>query len=252
MLGTPVAHSLSPALHRAAYADLGLDWSYSAQRCGVAELPGVLAAARGDAAFAGFSLTMPLKEVALHLLDTVRTDLGAVNTVTPSAEGLVGDNTDVDGILAALAELQAPPGPAAVVGSGGTARAAVAALRRLGRDTVVLARRPLPDLLGAAVVPLSTFDPGDYAVVVATTPAGTTDGLAAAGWSAGTALLDVLYDPWPTALAAAALTAGAPVVGGLAVLVGQAVEQVCLMTGRTPDVATVRAAGEAAWAARLR
>ncbi len=246
VLGSPVAHSLSPVLHRAAYADLGLRWSYAAIECTVPQLVPELAAARTDPGFGGFSLTMPLKEAVLGLLDEVGTDLGAVNTVLPRQGRLVGLNTDSDGVAAALAELAPAPGPAAVLGAGGTARAAVAALRRLGREPDVLARRPLPDLLGARVLPWSGFDPGGYAVVVATTPHGATDALAERGWPRRTALLDVLYAPWPTRLAAVAEGAGAVVVGGLAVLVGQAVEQVVAMTGARPSAAVLRAAGESA------
>lgn len=246
VLGSPVAHSLSPVLHRAAYADLGLDWTYDARECTAAGLPAVLAAARADGAFGGFSLTMPLKEAVLPLVDAIATDLGAVNTVVPGPEGLRGSNTDVDGVLAALGELAPGPGRAAVLGAGGTARAAVAALHRLGREVDVLARRPGGALLGAPVLGWDSFNPSGYAVVVSTVPAGATDALAARGWPSTVALLDVVYVPWPTALAAAALAAGAPVVGGLAVLVGQAVEQVRLMTGQLPSVPVVRAAGESA------
>jgi shikimate dehydrogenase len=114
---------------------------------------------------------------------------------------------------------------------------------------------PLADSLGlvleAAPWPATHRElTGD--VVVSTTPAGATDLLAADGWRASLPLLDVLYAPWPTALAAAAVQAGAPVVGGLAMLVGQAAEQVELMTGLPAPVAVMRAAGEAALAARTK
>ena len=103
VLGRPIEHSLSPVLHRAAYAALGLDWAYEAIDCGVAELATVLAD-RAD--WAGFSCTMPLKRAALDLADEVRplaALVGAANTLLPGAGGgWVADNTDVAGIVAAL------------------------------------------------------------------------------------------------------------------------------------------------------
>ncbi|MHB8449598.1 MAG: shikimate dehydrogenase, partial [Mycobacteriales bacterium] len=135
--GRPIGHSLSPRLHRAAYAALGLDWSYEALDCGAAELGALLGQVRAAAAeWAGLSLTMPLKEAVLRHLDVVATDLGAVNTVLVGPDGrLTGENTDVDGIRAGLVELLGSGRPlerAAVLGAGGTARAALAALASLG------------------------------------------------------------------------------------------------------------------------
>lgn len=260
VLGSPIGHTLSPVLHRAAWASLGppyTSWSYTARECAAGALPEQLRAARADPGWVGLSLTMPLKAAVLPLLDEVSpvaAEVGAVNTVLPREGRLLGDNTDVAGLRAALVALALPPGPVAVLGAGGTASAAVAALTQLGRgeDVRVHARRPQPALLRAPVLPWASFDPRDVGGVVTTTPAGATDALAARGWPAGTALLEVLYDPWPTPLAAAAALAGAPVVGGLEVLVGQAVEQVALMTGQRVEPAVLRAAGAAALAGRAR
>ena len=243
VLGDPVAHSLSPRLHRAAYAALGLDWTYDARRCSRGDLAAFLDRARADADFAGYSLTMPLKEKALGLLDAVDAPVPAVNTVLPVAGRLVGRNTDVDGIRAAVAGLGGTRGPVAVLGAGGTARAAVAALLPVAASVVVVARRPPGQLLSLGVPVLAwPPEPSSYSLVVSTVPAGATDALAAQGWPSSTALVDVVYDPWPTMLAAAALAAGAPVAGGREVLVGQALEQVRLMTGRAVPAGVLHAA----------
>jgi shikimate dehydrogenase len=267
VLGSPIEHSLSPVLHRAAYAALGLaDWTYDAVDCDRAALPDTLA--RLAPTHAGVSLTMPLKEAVLPLLaevDPLARKVGAVNTVLFGETAWTGANTDVAGIEAALGEVGVDLGAATVVvlGGGGTARAVLAALGRRGARTVTLyARRPghvtaLADVAAAfgsalAIEPWPGAVQGVLAadLVVSTTPAGATDVLADEGWVSGTALLDVLYDPWPTRLAATALDAGARVVGGLSVLVAQAVEQVRLMTGLEPPDAVMRAAGEQALLAR--
>ena len=128
VLGRPIGHSLSPVLHRAAYAALGLPWSYEAREVGSETIEATLAQARASPEFAGFSLTMPLKSVAVPFLDEVVGGLPVVNTVVPGpAATLVGHNTDVDGIAAALGSLPVTTGPALVLGAGGTAIAAVAA-----------------------------------------------------------------------------------------------------------------------------
>lgn len=269
VLGSPIAHSLSPVLHRAAYAALGLaDWRYDAVKCDAVGLPGLLAEVRADPEWAGLSLTMPLKTAVLPLLDglsDVAGTVGAVNTVLPRGVWLSGDNTDVTGLATALAELGRPvPGAGAVVlGGGGTARAVLVALARSGaRDVEVVLRRPAAGgalvELGAGVGLQVRLRPwaqapaavAEAAVVVATTPAGATDELALTGWPGRAALVDMLYAPWPTALASAARRARVPVVGGLAVLVAQAAAQVVLMTGRPAPVAAMRAAGEVAMRTR--
>jgi shikimate dehydrogenase len=170
-----------------------------------------------------------------------------------------GDNTDVPGIVAAVRETGvARVGAATVFGGGATAASAVAAAAELGATEVLVVARsverssPVRDLapgIGAAVNHVQW--PGGAQVwasadlVVSTVPAGAADALAVpAGWPG--VLLDVVYDPWPTALARAATAAGVHVVGGLAMLVHQAARQVELMTGQPAPVAAMRAAGEAA------
>lgn len=266
VLGSPVAHSLSPALHTAAYAALGLaGWSYDRHECDEAGLPGFVAGLGPE--WAGLSLTMPLKRVAFDVADEVSplaAAVGAANTLVPRGGGWFADNTDVAGIVAALRGAGVTGGGKAVVlGAGGTAQAALAALAAIGVDDVrVLVRsvarttelRAAADRLGVEVgVEDALVDPDRVRaaltgadVVVSTLPAGAADPLAGA---AGV-VLDVVYAPWPTPFAAASAAAGARVVSGLEMLLHQAVAQVELMTGRPGPIAEMRAALDDAVAAR--
>jgi shikimate dehydrogenase len=250
-------------LHRAAYAALGLDWTYDAIDCGVAELPTVVAE-RAD--WAGFSATMPLKRALLDvaaIVEPTALEVGAANTLLPGAAGWTAANTDVAGIRAALLEQHGPAGPGTVLGAGGTAQAALVALRSFGiTDVAVLVRdrsrgTALLDTAERIGVRVRLADlAADAAelgapLVVSTLPPGAADGLAGRDWRPDQTVLDVVYDPWPTPLAARAQGAGVPLVGGLDLLVHQAVHQVELMTGLPgAPLAQMRAAGEAALAAR--
>jgi shikimate dehydrogenase len=265
VLGHPIAHSLSPALHRAAYADLGLAWDYDRVDVTSEELAGFLGGL--DPSWVGLSLTMPLKQVVLEMLDEidpVAAATGAANTVVVRDGRLLGWNTDVEGIVAALAEagVVRGVGRATVLGGGATARSAVAALVTLGAvDVVLVARRPeacddvraCADLLGARLEVVGWAHAAEAltaAVVVSTVPAGGADLLAGSVPAAPGALLDVVYEPWPTPLARAWAAAGGATASGLAMLLHQAVAQVRLLTGREPSVEVMRAALEAAAAAR--
>lgn len=249
VLGRPVAHSRSPALHRAAYATLGLHWTYDALDVRPDALAGLLDGLGPE--WAGLSLTMPLKQTVLPLLDTLSplaAATGAANTVVLTAAGRAGENTDVDGIVAALGEAGVRQVAAGVVlGGGATAASALAALALLGeRAPAVLVRDatrvgPLlaaAERLGVAprLLPLGALPEAD--VVISTLPAGAADALPGAGTGV---LLDVVYDPWPTALAAAWR---GPVVPGAAMLLHQAARQVELMTGRPAPLPAMRAALE--------
>ncbi|HEU0101157.1 MAG TPA: shikimate dehydrogenase, partial [Mycobacteriales bacterium] len=134
MVGTPVAHSLSPALHGAAYAALGLPWTYGRVELAPADLPGFLAGLGPE--WAGLSLTMPLKQTVLPLLDDVSelaAATGVANTMVLDGRGRHGDNTDVAGIVVALREAGVTRVQRAVVlGAGATAVSALAALGQLG------------------------------------------------------------------------------------------------------------------------
>ncbi|WKU43956.1 shikimate dehydrogenase [Streptomyces sp. VNUA116] len=267
VLGSPIAHSLSPVLHRAAYAELGLgEWTYDRFEVDEAALPAFLDEL--DGSWAGLSLTMPLKRAVIPLLDEVSgtaAAVEAVNTVVFTEDGRrLGDNTDIPGIAAALCERGVTrTASAAVLGAGATASSALAALAGIctGEVTVYVrseARaaemREWGERLGVAV---RTEDWARAAealtapLVVATTPAGATDALAEAVPDRPGALFDVLYEPWPTPLAAAWSARGGTVLGGLDLLVHQAVLQVERMTGcAKAPLAAMRAAGEAALTAR--
>ena len=256
MLGQPVAHSLSPALHRAAYDELGLtQWRYDAIECGEARLPALLAGL--DDSWAGLSLTMPLKRAALRLAsssDALARAVGASNTLIPRDGGWHAENTDVAGVRMALAEAGVTRVRRGVVlGAGGTAQAALAALASLGERTPrVLVREPsrTADLRAAAerlgVQPVVLRWPAvveaDWDVLVSTVPAGAADRLAAGPWPSDGVLLDVVYSPWPTALARAAGAGGCAVVGGGEVLLHQAAAQVVRMTGQAAPLEAMRAA----------
>jgi shikimate dehydrogenase len=258
VLGRPVAHSLSPVLHRAAYADLGLDWTYEAIDCGEDDLAAVLAARAG---WAGFSCTMPLKHAILEVAVEVAplaAAVGSANTLLPHPGGWRADNTDVAGIVAALAEHAVAPRSVTILGAGGTAQAMLAALVALGVESaVVLVRDPArtsgvratADRLGLTVT-VRPLEPGASALgadlVVSTLPRGAADPLARWEWRPDQTVFDVVYDPWPTALAGAASARGARVVSGALMLLHQAAVQVSLMTGREAPVDSMRAALDAA------
>ncbi|GAA0924352.1 shikimate dehydrogenase [Streptomyces thermoalcalitolerans] len=267
VLGSPIAHSLSPVLHRAAYEELGLThWSYERFEVDEAGLPGFIEGLGPE--WAGLSLTMPLKRAVIPLLDSISdtaASVEAVNTVVFTEDGRrIGDNTDVPGMVAALREHGIEQvDSAAVLGAGATASSALAALARICTGEVVACVRS--ETRAAEMrqwgerldIEVRTADWADAAealrapLVIATTPAGTTDALADAVPERPAALFDVLYDPWPTALAARWSMAGGAVVGGLDLLVHQAVLQVEQMTGRSPaPLDAMRKAGERALAAR--
>lgn len=262
VLGTPIAHSLSPVIHNAGYAAAGLaGWSYAAVECAEAELPGLLAGLGPE--WAGLSITMPLKEAALAVAaqrSPVAVAVGAANTLVRRPDGSwYADNTDVGGMVEVLSAAGVAAGATVtVLGAGGTARAALAAAARLDAAAVtVVARRPaavaqLQPVAEAFDLALTGVDWAQAAarltadVVISTVPKGVADPLAGeATWRAGTVLFDALYDPWPTPLAASAEAAGCRIVSGLDLLLAQAVGQFEHFTG----VAAPRAAMAAALAA---
>ncbi len=264
VLGSPIRHSLSPVLHRAAYAQLGLGWTYDAievTESGLADFLGGL-----GPQWAGLSLTMPLKRAVLPLLATRSSSVVltcSANTVVLGAAGPAGYNTDVAGIVEAVREHAgdrfATARTATILGGGATARSALVALDALElRDAAVVVRRPeaADDLrllaegsgIRLRVVPWSDAAPHLCAdVVVSTVPGGVADALVAELPAAvpGT-LLDVVYDPWPSRLVAGWRARGGLVVPGHTMLLHQAAHQVQLMTGREAPLAAMRAALAAA------
>ena len=225
MLGSPIGHSLSPVLHRAAYAALGLDWSYDARECTADGLPAMVRGAAATPAWAGFSLTMPLKLAVLPLLaeiEPLAAEVGAVNTVLPRRRGIAGANTDVPGMVAALREAGTDRVPSvAILGAGGTAQAALAALRELGQPSPTVLVRSLgaggrvcrggrTAGCEAAAAHLARGDPGRNRTR-AVDRAGRR-GRRADSAGACEVVFDVVYAPWPTPLAERARAAGAAVV----------------------------------------
>jgi len=250
VLGSPIAHSKSPQLHLAAYRALGLhDWTYDRIECGADELPGIVGGFGPE--WVGVSVTMPGKFAALRFADehTARAEqVGSANTLVRTPRGWRADNTDIDGVSGAVASIGGTSGRAVVCGSGGTAPAAVVGLAELGVSGItVVARNPdkaarLVDL-GTRVGVATRFcglDSPDVKgladevaaaeVLINTLPAD-----AAARYKATFAaipvLLDAVYDPWPTPLAAAVAEAGGQVISGLQMLLHQAFAQVEQFTG---------------------
>ena len=249
VLGSPISHSKSPALHRAAYAHLGLDWEYTAIEMDGARLAGFLDTR--DAAWRGLSLTMPLKQDVLPLLDDldeIARLTNAANTVL-LAEGVRrGFNTDVGGIVRALRDAGCDRVQhGLLLGGGATAASALAAMAELGAQSVDVLLRRLDAgaaiaAIGAAlglrvavrpIADLPWIDDAD--LVVSTLPGGADPGVAASEVLRDRApLLDVAYAPWPTALASQWLDAGGTVVHGLEMLLHQALLQVRIFTSGDP------------------
>lgn len=258
VIGTPLGHSRSPLLHRAALSALGLSgWRYDAIETDEAGLRPLLARLGPD--WAGLSVTMPCKRAALaaasHASD-LAVAVGAANTLLNRREGWYADNTDVAGIVAALAEAGVGDAPDAVVlGAGGTAVAALAALAMLGvrRPRVRVRSSARAEALCDAAKRIGssprlsegglTADVLDTPLLISALPAHAADPLAQLPWPARSGVVfDVLYDPWPSALAAAAVESGRTVVGGLHLLLHQAERQVELFTGQPAPSAQMRSA----------
>ncbi|WP_338747836.1 shikimate dehydrogenase [Janibacter alittae] len=260
VLGSPVAHSLSPTLHRAGYVAAGLtDWTYTAHEVDEGGLTPFVADLTED--WRGLSLTMPLKVAATGLAESV-TDTAraarAINTLVRTDTGWAADNTDVHGITAALREAGVDGvDRATVVGSGATARSAVLALTDLGATRITVAARTpqraeaLRDVaeVGLEIVPIERWSRTGAPAVISTLPGGEANAAAAGHIDdglAGATVLDVVYADWPTPLARAAADHGARVVSGLEMLVHQAARQFELFTGKSAPVAAMQAAGLAA------
>ncbi|MEZ5092790.1 shikimate dehydrogenase [Nocardioides sp.] len=261
VLGDPIEHSLSPVLHRAGYAALGLDWSYDAHRVSSGGLREFLAGL--DGSWRGLSLTMPLKREAMALVDEASelAELGGAANTLLLGEGVVrGDNTDIPGAEAALRERYAGPvGHAAILGGGATAASTLLALARQGCRSFVLhvrdAARAAETLAAAerfgglevSIAPLDVAPEGD--LLVSTIPATAQTPDLVAGCARVPVLFEVLYDPWPTPLAASA--GDRVLVRGLDLLVHQAALQFEQFTELPAPLLEMRQAGEAALRERL-
>lgn len=258
VMGDPISHSLSPALHNAAFAALELDWVSVAFEVGSGGGARALAALSA-LGLAGVSVTMPLKEevaAAVDELSPVAAQLGAANCVVMGAGGRsVGHSTDGDGFLAACRQREGfdPLGRrCAVIGAGGAARAVVDALARGGAaEVVVIGRTPArvaaaAALAGAAGRIGTAADLAAADLVVQATPvgmgasAGSTP-LSGAQFRPGQLVVDLVYHPLVTRLLEEAASQGARTANGLGMLVHQAALAVELWTGCPAPVARMEA-----------
>jgi shikimate dehydrogenase len=266
VIGDPVRHSLSPALHNAAFSALGLDWAYLAFPVAAGQARDALvgAAALG---IDGLSVTMPHKSAVAEALDRcspTATILGAVNTVVRRDDELIGESTDGQGFLDGL---RSEPGfdPSGrrclVIGAGGAARAVVLALAQAGAAEVVVVNRTPERARAAAALAGAVGRTGqaaeirDMDLVVHATPVGMTTGAAPIGDSTdrapvvepgrlgpGQVVVDLVYHPATTALMEAARQQGATAVNGVGMLVHQAALAFELWTGRDAPLPVMRAA----------
>jgi shikimate dehydrogenase len=258
VLGHPVAHSRSPAMHNAALAELDLagEWLYEAIDVGPDEFERLV---RGlpERGFVGANVTVPHKGAALAVADemseTAR-EIGAANTLSFEDSEIRADNTDAGGLLAALPA--SPAGQRALVlGAGGAARAVVWALVREGASVEIwnrtaLRSRHLSEVLGGE--PVAEPDPSAYELIVNASAVGLQGEdpfvelpLRADAFAAGQVLVDMVYGAGPTALLRAAEVAGATVVDGIEVLVRQGALSLEIWTGRQAPLATMRSAARA-------
>lgn len=262
VLGSPIEHSKSPLLHQAAYRELGLDWEYARYEVHEGELEGFVGSL--DSSWVGLSLTMPLKEEALELADSasdLATKTRAANTVIFRDGQTFADNTDVAGLVFAIESVTdvspvgrsearsvtAEPAIVTILGSGATARSAVAAVSlwapkaRLliaGRteskvgDLIQSAREDFA--MSAVACDLTDQDHKflDVDVVVNTIPGQGSDAFVELVPAVPGALVDVVYGSQETPLQQTWRARGGAAVDGTTMLVGQAAEQVVLMTGR--------------------
>lgn len=260
LLGNDVLRSLSPAIHNRAFAELGRDAVYVPLQ---AESLAAFLQALPDLALSGFSVTRPYKQAILAELAAVQEEAalaGSVNTVVVRDDGgLLGSSSDGDGVLLPLARRCEIAGKrVAVLGAGGAARAAALALVRAGACVTVLARRPeQAEQVASAVrcshAPLDAFAALDWDVLVNATPVGS--GALPGALPVprellrrGTIVFDMVYEPSETPLLAAAAARGCETIGGVEMLVAQAVGQLRVWTGQEPPVAAMTEAALAALA----
>jgi shikimate dehydrogenase len=263
VIGDPVAHSLSPTLHNAAFEALGLDWVYVGFP--VPRGRGAAAVAAVSAlGLAGLNVTMPHKEEVAGACDELTADAAAlrsVNTVVGLPDGrTLGDSTDGPGFLDALADdgIEVAGEPVLVLGAGGAARAVILALGRAGASVTVAARRPdaaegaAALAPGAPTLPFGAVDPTPYSLVVNATPLGMSGGdplpVDPEALHGKQAVVDLVYHPADTPLLTAARAKGALAVNGLGMLLHQAARSFRLWTGQPAPVDAMRAAVTAALA----
>lgn len=264
VIGSPVSHSLSPAIHRVSFAALGIDWTYDAVECRAEDVGRFLASA-ADEGYGGLSVTMPLKEAVighLHEIDDDAALLRAVNCITVLPDGrLRGSNTDGRGCRDALASVggvDVPSSRAVILGAGGTARAVALALVAAGADVTVSNRSAAnagalvaavsghPGLRGSIRVGSPQDLAGADVLVNATSVGMNTEELPLDPGllHAGLTVLDAVYSPLRTALLEEASARGAATVDGLWMLIHQARHQQQLWFGRMAPAELMRAESE--------
>jgi shikimate dehydrogenase len=251
VLGSPIAHSKSPALHRAAYEVLGLDWSYDAIEVAEGELAGFVETL--DPEWRGLSLTMPLKREVLPLLtsrDTFVELAGVANTILLNHDGPHGFNTDPIGIFWAFMEAKrADLEDVHILGGGATAASVLVAARKMQvRRAVVSVRDParaaplreVADRMEIELVvrTLGVMDRSLHvpSAVISVLPGGVDAGMRfPEAVRRESVLLDIAYDPWPSALAREWTEAGGVVISGLSMLLHQALAQVRIFVNGGTD-----------------
>ena len=255
VLGSPISHSLSPALHNAAYLALGIEGKYDAVEVRSGELSSFMAQVKNtEANWIGFSLTMPLKEEIFQVadrIDPLAKQINSANTLLPTAEGWLALSTDVSGFIWALAQNNVRDFETIqIIGAGGTARAAAAAIDAPGRKIEVISRNPARESAMKNAVTMAELAFLEWSdeislnadLVINTTPTGAADRLP----SGNGVLFESLYNPWPTNLA---YKWDGKVIDGLDLLIHQAIDQLHFMTGfvidRTMMAQILRTAGEA-------
>lgn len=245
VLGSPISHSKSPAIHQAAYRVLGEDWSYSREEVAKGALKRFIE--EQGTSYSGFSVTMPLKENAFHFAD--ETDefsnlTKATNTLVRMGDRWLGFNTDIFGIIHAIASKKSePPTTTLIVGSGSTASSAVVAVSKLAPSSTVLIfarnkekRKELinfAETLGLSALKCKKLGKGmkQAELTISTLPGNALDELTAKleskkAFTPGGLLLDVAYHPWPSKIASLWSARNAPVTSGLEMLIWQAIAQI--------------------------
>ena len=247
VLGSPISHSLSPRIHNAAYQELGFSGIYTAMEMVDSDFPDFLKSL-DTSEWAGLSLTMPLKESALGIVDfvdPVAAQISSGNTVFFDDGKSILCSTDHLAFARIFQNVEISK--VAVIGGGGTARAAIGALTGLvpGADVLLRSRDRISKLQQAGLDLKLNFLPldsslSDYDLVVSTLPAGAADSLALSVHEGKGTLFEVLYNPWPTALVAKWQELNLPVIDGFTLLVEQALDQIRIMTGREFDYTQMR------------
>lgn len=261
VVGSPIQHSLSPAMHQAAYRELGLNGDYQAIEVGAGGLQHFLA--RRDASWRGLSVTAPLKHEAAAAASVQSPDvkkLGVANTLVRVETGWEASNTDVPGAISALAAVGVTAiDSVRIYGAGATAVSMAYAVSKLGATRLELRVRDRgraletatfaehlgmsTDISNISTEPTSTVD-----LVITTVPVQAVSGLEHSITSTAHAVFEVVYDPWPTPVMVSAQQDGTPLVTGLDLLAHQAALQLTAMTGETvaPDILTAAALTELA------